>query len=105
MKWRTRFRRIFYGAAALWLPLPYLAADFLKVDAELETVNWSWRGEDDPPTAKTFSTRVLCVVGTNSWLITTATEGMSEESWWYTGTNVVWRFETPNPWERRKVSH
>jgi hypothetical protein len=50
-----------------------------------------------------LSTRVRCVVGTNSWMITSSADDR-EESWWYTGTNLVWRFETPKSWEKRKLS-
>lgn len=85
--------RVWRRAAALFFALfslSALPADFVEVTADLEMT--SWTSLDEPPQLDTHKWRVRCIVGTNTWSITASDSRTPSQSWWYTGSNLVWQF-------------
>lgn len=76
----------------LWLVLPTQrgAAQFVELTAEIETVRWSFKGENEPPAVHIRSWTTRCVVGASTWLIENDAEG-SKETWSFAGTNITWQ--------------
>jgi hypothetical protein len=69
-------------------------AEFVHLTADIELT--SWTSYDDPPQYVTVTSKVECIVGTNTWwLKSSAVEG-ANETWWYTGSNLVWQVEKPD---------
>jgi hypothetical protein len=85
------------------------AAQFVELNAEIETVTWDGHGKN-PPSVNSFTYTARCVVGTNTWLIEGDFIRNAKATFWFTGTNIIERtvitHETPGATTQRlsKVS-
>jgi len=79
-------------AALVLLPVHSGAAQFIHLTAEFESEGWDANAKA-PPGIRTMNWTAECVVGTNSWLVSeTAPRWNSDQSWWFTGSNIVGSF-------------
>jgi len=79
------------AAVCLWLLFTpnKSPAQFVEVCAEVQITSWHMKDPAGQPIEKRGSFRTRCVVGTNAWSIEHDYIANGEESWWFTGSNLV----------------
>ena len=65
------------------------AAQFVELTADVQTVRWINSYKEKPPRVQIQNSRVRCVAGTNSWMIEMESGGMTQDAWWFTGSNII----------------